>query len=241
MSTPLRELPGYGVLQAMRRLEWRYETLEDDYQDVMDHSDPSVGEHEWTFQFSRRGELYDAEKLLHHYLSGYYTYWRQVMTVGHATSDQECRGRIEALRDRHDEEPSARITRGLRMYVQKENVLPLLLFQSHHDDTTPKYAINKDDIYRDGLYDPNFDHYFGSVDGVCIYPYDVIEENWGLVTDLHEGVKELIINYMEEELTEYRDRLRVMDNVSDDLPSHVVDDFLPETDPLADELLEESD
>lgn len=236
MSSPLRELPGHQTIKAMHQLEWRYQTLQEEFEEAMSYEDPSIGEHERTFHFSRRDELYEAEKLLHHYLAGYYTYWRQVMTVGHATNDGECRGRIKNEREKHDEQPNARIARGLRMYVQKENVLPILLYQSKHDDTAPKWAISKDDVYRDGLYDPDFEHYFGSVDGQIIFPYEVIEKNWGTVESLHESVKDLVFTHMEDELEEYKERLQTMDEMSQEIPiPPIIDEFLSTADPFSDD------
>lgn len=240
MSTPLRELPGHQALQAMRQLEWRFQTLQEDFQEASAHEEPVLGAHDHTFQFSRRDQLYEAEKILHHYLSGYYTYWRQVMTVGHATGDPECRGRIEGLRSQHDDKPSARITRGLRMYVQKENVLPILLYQSDHDNESPRYAINMTDIQRDGLYDPNWEYYFSSVDGACIFPFKVLESNWNELQSLHSDVQDLVRDQLEEELEEYKDRLEQLEEVSEDVPlTDLMEDILPTEDPLADGLLEE--
>lgn len=240
MSTPIREHPGHKVIKAKRQLEWRFHTLEEDFDDAMALQEPQLEEQERAFHFSRRDQIYEAEKLLHHYLSGYYTFWRQVLTVGHATEDPECRGRIEKLRSQHDENPSARITRGLRMYVQKENVLPLLIYQSDHDDSTPKYAINKNDIQRDGLYDPNFEHYFGEVDGVCIFPFEVIEQNWRLVNSLYSRVIEKLSEHMDDELAEYRDELEELDDAYDRLPyTDILEELLPLNDPLEDDLLED--
>lgn len=159
------------------------------------------------------------------------------MTVGHATDDIECKGRIENKRDTHDDKPSSRITRGLRMYVQKENVLPIMLYQSDHERDTPKYAISLEDIRREGLYDPSFDHYFGSVDGICIFPYDVIEENWSELESLHNSVENLLKQHMETELTEYRDRLQDLEEVSDELPlSEFMKALLPSENPMGDSL-----
>jgi len=235
MSSPIRELPGHAALKAIRRLEWRYQTLNDDYEAAMSIQQPELELHERTFQYSRRDQLYEAERLLHHYFSGYYTYWRQVMTVGHSVGDPECKGRIERLRNQHDDKPGARITRGLRVYVQKENVLPLMVYQSDHDDTAPKYAVSKADIRRDGLYDPSFNHYFGSVDGTCIFPYEVIEANWNLVESLHESVKELVKIQMEVELEEYQSRLEDLEEAAEDVPlTDLMEQILPSEDPLPD-------
>lgn len=240
MSGPIRELPGHATLKAVRRLEWRYQTLKDDYEAAMSIQKPELELHERTFQYSRRDQLYQAERLLHHYLSGYYTYWRQVMTVGHAVDNAECKGRIEHLRNQHDEKSSARITRGLRVYVQKENVLPLMVYQSDHDDTAPKYGITKDDIQRDGLYDPSFEHYFGSIEGMCIFPYEVIERNWNEIKSLHKSVKGLVETQMEEELEEYQSRLEDLDEVSEDIPlTDVMEQLLPSEDPLGDSLFQD--
>lgn len=240
MSNPLRELPAYDTIQAVDQLKWRYHTLKDDYEEAMEYREPELGELTQEFHFNRRDQIYEAEKLLHHYLAGYYTYWRQVMTVANATGDKECMGRIENERNEHDKRPSARITRGLRMYVQKENVLPLLVYQSDHDDTTPKYALNKNDIRREGLYEPSYDHYFGSVDETCIFPYEVIEENWKAVTSLHESVTELIQTHMEEELNEYKKRIQALDDVSEDLEfTSFLEKFLSSSDPLGRDLIDE--
>jgi len=237
MSTPIRELPGHSTLKAWRQLEWRFQTLKEDYQEASSYGEPKLDMHSHTFQYSRRDQIYEAEKLLHHYLSGYYTYWRQVMTVGHATDDMECKGRIKSKRDSHDKKPSSRITRGLRMYVQKENVLPIMLYQSDHEEDTPKYAISLEDVKRSGLYDPSFEHYFNSVDGICIFPYDVIEDNWSELESLHKSVESLLKEHMEIELKEYRDRLQDLEDVSDDLPlSEFMKALLPSEDPMGDSL-----
>lgn len=239
MSTPLREFPGREAIQALHQLEWRYHTLKEDYEDAMDHREPPEYGLEFTFQWQRRDHLYEAESRLHHYLAGYYSFWRQVMTVGHKTEDPEITGRIENRRSQHDEEPAARVTRGLRMFVQKENVLPLLLYNSNHDDTTPKFAISLTDIDREGLYDPSFSHYFESVEGKLIFPFEVLESNWSLITELHQSVKDLVRTHMETELEDYRNELEALDEVSAEIVHPLLQDILPTVGSFDEELFEE--
>lgn len=223
---------GKEVIEALQRLEWRLETLEMEFQDVKSLEEPDLGIDKRARRFERRDQLYEAERKLHNYLSGYYSYWRLVMSVGHATGDDECAGRIRSVRNEHDEKDCARIVRGLRMYVQKENVLPLLVYISAHDSSTPKYALNKDELFREDFYEPNFEHYYGSVDGKLIFPFEIIKENMEAVRDLHEDVNSLVETYGDDEIEEYKEQIRELRKIEEE---HV----LPELPRGAEKILKE--
>lgn len=218
MSAPIRGMPGRKAFEALQRLDWRFQTQKDDFQALMDLKHPEFNPHNRRSQFEQRGELYDAERKLHHYLAGYYTYWRLVMTVGHATEKPECAGRIEAAREEHDERPAARIVRGLRLYVQKENILPLLIYMSDHEEHSPRYALNKDELEIGGRgYDRDFDFYYETIDGPILFPFETIEDNWRAIESLHEEVISLVEEHMEDELDEYEERLEGLRDVRDEI------------------------
>lgn len=217
MPKPTRNMPGRKTFEALEQLDWRFQTQNDDFQSLMDLKDPEFNLQNRRSQFEQRGQLYNAERKLHHYLAGYYTYWRLIMTVGHATEKPECTGRIKAARKEHDKKPAARIVRGLRVYVQKENILPLLIYISDHEGTSPHYALNKNELKIGGNgYDRGFDYYYGTIDEAILFPFQIIEDNWQALESLHNNVISLVEEYMEDELDEYRRRLGDLHEVSDE-------------------------
>ena len=221
MSVRPRDLPGRDVLQSLQKFEWRFQTLEQDLENVLASSDPNAGESAIQPRYTNRNELYDAERRLHHYLSGYYTFKSLTTTLAKSAPNPEFAGRVKRRRDHFANNETSRVILGMRHYVQHHNILPIIIKMSSISEERPRYAISKQELemadfdYRIpqmtldlSHYDDGFNYYFEAVDEVVIYPFMEISRNWEEVESLREDVYELARSHLEEEIEEYVDQLR---------------------------------
>lgn len=216
MAVPLRDLPGRNLIQEIQRFEWRYRTLRDDYVDVLKVKSPpkhSVRKR----QFSNRDHLYEAERRLHHYLSGYYSFYCLVTTIAEATTEPKCGGLIKHQRHKFADFSTTRTVLGLRHYIQHENILPLVIWQSEHSDRSPAYALNKEEIEMGEGYNEGFEYHYGNINGPVVFPFEIIYRNWPVVRVLRERIRHLLKTYHSSELLEYKQRLKEMQERWDEI------------------------
>ncbi|WP_127341326.1 hypothetical protein [Halorubrum sp. 48-1-W] len=251
MSIRPRELSGREVFESLQKFEWRYQTLKSDLNELKKVNSPEPGGTVSQHRFTVRSNLHDAERKLHHYLSGYYTFRCLITTLAQSSSNPEFTGRVKNRRDEFSTEESTRIILGLRHYVQHHNILPLLIGMSSLTEDGPWYVINKRELRLDDFeyrepqlvldiddYDRWFNYYFEGVDGVCIYPFYIIESNWKEIQLLREDIYELARDLLSEEIEEYiqqlkdlisvREELREKHDSVDELLSAVGKDITPE-------------
>lgn len=230
MSVNPRELPGREVFESLQKFEWRYQTLKQDLDELRQVNSPEPGSTVSQHRFTVRSNLHEAERRLHHYLSGYYTFKCLTTTLAETSPDPEFGGRVKHRRDQFQTEESTRIILGLRHYVQHHNILPLLVGMSSLTKDGPWYVINKRELkfddfeYREpqlGIdiedYDPWFDYYYEGVDDICIYPFFTIEQNWSEVETLRENIYELARELLSDEIEEYIAQLEELTEVREEL------------------------
>ena len=223
MSVTIRELPGREIVEALQQFEWRFQTLQSDYQELQEVRNPSPDDSAVQHQYANRNHIHEAERRLHHYLSGYYTFRCLTTTLAESAPDPECEGRIKHRRNQFIDERNSRAVFGMRHYVQHHNILPVLVKMSSLSDGFPKYAINKmelkmgDHDYQvpsmvadEDDYETGFDYYYEFVEDICIYPFEVIAENWGEVESLRDDVYGLVRTHLSEELEEYLEQLQTL-------------------------------
>lgn len=245
---PLRpqELPGRDVFESLQKFEWRYQTLQSDYQALEEVNSPEPGATVSQHRFTVRSNLHEAERRLHHYLSGYYTFKSLTTTLAENSPDPEFGGRVKNHRDEFATLESSRIILGLRHYVQHHNILPLLVGMSNLTSEGPWYVINKRELrfddfeYREpqlvvdiGAYDSWFDYYYEEVEGICIYPFSTIRENWAEVEELRDDIYTLAREHLDEEIQEYIQQLEELVEVREELREEqdIVDELLEEAGP----------
>lgn len=221
-----RELPGRDVFESFQKFEWRFETLETDYERLQEVDNPepdnTVSQHRYTV----RSGLHDAERQLHHFLSGLYTLKSLTTTIAEDAPDQEFGGRVKDRRDEFAQNESVRVMLGLRHYVQHHNILPLLIRISAFERSGPQYVINKRELRLDSFeyrepqmvrdveeFDDWFDYYYEGVDGICIFPFEQAESCWVEIEELRDDVYELGRTHLDEEIDEYVEQLSELQDV----------------------------
>jgi hypothetical protein len=211
---PLRDLPGREIALTLQRFHWRFETLKEDYDLLMAVRKPRpILTRE--ARYSRRDHVYEAERRLHHYLSGFYSFYSVVTTVANLCSELEHIGRTKNERDQYDQLPSSRVVLGLRTYIQHEDILPLLVKFSEHSDETPLYVLNPEELHMGQGYNEGFEHHYGHLDNPHLRPFAQVEENWPAVIALYEAVRSRIKRYLGEDLQEYEERLEELEEIRD--------------------------
>lgn len=214
-QTPLRELPGRRAAEAKQQFNWRFQTLSENFQnlrEVQDPSPPVVRDH----QYKRRGQIYEAERRLHNFLSGFYSFYSLVSTVANVCTENPHTSRIIGVRKQWDNLSSSKVVYGLRIYIQKENVLPLLIKQTNHSEEDPYFVLNKQELHVENKYRGNgLEHHYGHIEGSYIRPFKQIRNNWPAIEALREHVLYLLDKFMGEEIEEYKERLRELRELRD--------------------------
>lgn len=246
MSIRPRELPGREVFESLQKFEWRYQTLKTDFEALQEVNSPDPEDTISQHRFTVRSNLHEAERRLHHYLSGFYTFKCLITTLAEDSPNPEFGGRVKNRRDQFATDEDTRIILGLRHYVQHHNILPLLVGISSLTKEGPWYVINKRELkldsfeYREpqlvtdiGDYDPWFDYYYEGVEGICIYPFYTIQENWTEVEDLRNDIYTLARECLDEEIEEYIEQLEELVEVREELREDhdIVDELLEEAGP----------
>ncbi|WP_148860784.1 hypothetical protein [Natronococcus pandeyae] len=113
--------------------------------------------------------------------------------------------------------PTSRVVFGLRHYIQHENILPLVIWQSSHSSDSPAYALSKQELQMGEGYHEGFKYHYGTIDGPVIFPFESIRENKPAIEVLRQRVRILIKKYQSDELLEYKERLEEMQVVWDEI------------------------
>ncbi|WP_148680427.1 hypothetical protein [Halovivax ruber] len=119
----------------------------------------------------------------------------------------------------------------------------MLVKNSTFSKSFPRYAINVDDLHMDGNsyrlpqmvidigeHNDGYDYFYESVDDICIYPFEIIAENWDDVVDLRDDVYAIVRMTLQEELDEYVEQIRELKRVREELRDEheIFDDMLQE-------------
>jgi len=253
MISPPRDLPGRDVFESFQKFEWRDETLKADYERLAEVDDPTPDDTVSQHRYTVRSGLHDAERSLHHFLSGLYTFKSLTTTLAADSPNPEFQGRVKDRRDEFALEESTRVMLGLRHYVQHHNILPLLIKMSAFERTGPRYVINKRELRLDSFqyqepqmvrevpdYDDWFDYYYEGVDGICIYPFEQVEACWEEVEELREDIYELGRIHLDEEIDEYIERLSELQELRERMREEYeeIDDILDQVGDITPELEE---
>jgi hypothetical protein len=121
----------------------------------------------------------------------------------------------------------------------------------------PWYVINKRELRLDDFeyrepqmvididdYDSWFNYYYEGVDGICIYPFGRIQQNWSEIESLRDDIYGLARNNLSDEIEEYVEQLEELIEVREGLRDRheSVDELLSEVGgaitPELEELLE---
>lgn len=222
--TPIRELPGRDLIQAIDRLSWRFETLEQDYTNLMEIQDPTLFGEQRTHRFKKRGQLYEAERRLHHFLAGYYSYDQLVETLADTSIEQSGHDAIYGRKGQYDQLDRANEIMGLRIYIQHNDILPLLVRNSEHSEDTPRFALNKSELEMSGddEYYEGFSRHYGHISGTCLYPFQTIDEHWPEFRSFHEDIVDAVKDKNQQHIEEYQSRLEELEEIRDE---HVLPEF----------------
>lgn len=215
-ETPIRDLEGRSLIQALNRLSWRFETLEQDYKELMEIKTPSLPENSRNHRYEGRGKLYEAERRLHHFLAGYYTYTEIIETVANASVEESGERAVDSQMGRYSASDESSEIMGLRIYVQHKDILPILIRESSHTEGPPRIAINKEELQMDEGYRSGFDYHYGHIQGNCLYPLQTIKDHWPEIEALHEDIVDTIKTHNEDHLDEYESRLRELKDIRDE-------------------------
>lgn len=224
MSIRPRNHPGREVFEFLQKFEWRFQTLKTDHGILLNSRDPEPDSTVSTHRYAVRSSLHNAERLLHHYLSAYYSFKSLTTTLAENSPNPEFNGRLKDRRDQFALLNSTRAVLGLRHYIQHHNIIPLLIKLSTIREGGPWYVINKRELRLDNFeynqpqmvrdvpeYDDYFNYYFESVDGICIYPFQIIGSNWSDVEALREDIYELARAHLFDEISEYVNQLEELE------------------------------
>lgn len=215
-QTPIRDLPGRSLIQAINRLSWRFETIKQDYEDLMEIRKPSLFEQERDHRFKKRGQLYEAERRLHHFLSGYYSYQELIETVAETSVENAGRDAVYSKRGTYNQLNQANEIMGLRIYVQHNDILPLLVRNGTHSKESPRFVLNKSELHIDDGYHKGFSHHYGHISERCLYPFRTVEQHWPEIESLHEDVINEIKDKNEQHLQEYESKLSKLEDIRDE-------------------------
>ena len=222
----LQEHHGRVVIESLRKFRWRYTTLSSDCSDLMSlrqrHRNVITDEEQ---QLRERGYLFEVERRLHHYLSGFYTFAQIVKTLRDGVSS-ECDNKIGQRKGSFGDEKSVRLIFGLRHYIQHENVLPVKWRDSSLNDRSEVILLTKD-LHRNEGYKRGFDSHYGHLDEPLFNPFAVVEQSWNHTEQLHEDVVSIIINDAGEDISEYNELVKdfkhIIEEVQQDLLESVED------------------
>ena len=215
----IRQHHGREVMEEARKFQWRFTTLQTDYEvlhQIKEMDIPPATER--TQQLRTQGYVFEFERRLHHYLSGLYTLVQQQETlqsgIGESYEDElsEIEGDYRSLE-------TSRTVLGLRHYVQHENVLPLQVRTSEIDKSSSLVILLRD-LHREGRDD--FEAHFGHVEGQYLDPIEWVERDWSNVEDFYRQTLHVIQNQNEEEMEE----LQKLNQEVDELYDEIREDYL---------------
>jgi hypothetical protein len=89
-------------------------------------------------------------------------------------------------------------------------------------------------------FDDWFNYYYEGVEGVCIYPFEVLDRNWGSVESLREDIYELARENFQSEIEQYVEELSVLLETREELreEEEVIDEMIRQVPGITPELHE---
>lgn len=218
----LQEHHGRAVIRSLRKFRWRYTTLSSDYSDLMSLQQQRgnvVTDEER--QLREQGYLFEVERKLHHYLSGFYTFTQIVETLRDGVSSK-CDNKIGQRKGSFGNEKSVQLIFGLRHFVQHENVLPVRWRDSFLDDRSGVVILTKDLIRNEG-YKQGFESHYGHLDEPIFSPFAVAERSWSHTEQLHEDVVSIITDDAGADISEYDELMDDFRGVIEEVQQEVLE------------------